>query len=126
MKTHSITFLIIVLVLCSSCFNDNDRNRHIYIRNNSVKAIYYRFSFTYPDTSLIGSDPNNYKINPGEQRSTSASGFAYNSTLQIFILDANVVESEPWDSIVSRYSVLKRFQFTEQEMETKNWIVNYP
>jgi len=125
-----ITFLailtMIIFIVASSCFNKEERNRHIYIKNNSIKAIYYRLSFAYPDTTLNESDPNNYKINSGEQISTSASSFIYNSTMQMFILDANVVETEPWDSIVLHYQVLKRYQFTEHFLESLNWIITYP
>ena len=125
-----ITFLailaMIVFIVASSCFNKEERYRHIYIKNNSIKAIYYRLSFAYPDTTLNESDPNNYKINSGEQISTSASSFIYNSTMQMFILDASVVETEPWDSIVLHHQVLKRYQFTEHFLESLNWIITYP
>jgi hypothetical protein len=120
------TVIIFAFLIGSSCNNKFERNRHIYIKNNSNKSIYYRFSFAYPDTTLGESDPNNYIIISGEQVSTSASSFAYNPTLQMYFLDAGVVDTEPWDSIVVHYKVLKRYQFTEQDMKTSNWIITYP
>ena len=124
-----INFLVILTMIiyigASSCNNKEERYRRIYIINNSNKAIYYRLSFAYPDTTLNESDPNNYKINSGEQVSTSASSFIYNSIMQMFILDASVVEREPWDSIVLHYQVLKRYQFTEHFLESLNWIITY-
>jgi len=118
--------LAILVFLAGSCNNKEEQNRHIYVRNNSAKAIYYRLSFAYPDTTLKESDPNNYKINSGEQISTSASSFVYNTTMQMFILDADVVENEPWDSIVVHYKVLKRYQFTEQDLQNHSWTLTYP
>jgi hypothetical protein len=117
------------MIIClgsSSCFNKEERYRHIYIKNNSSKAIYYRLSFAFPDTTLKESDPNNYKINSGEQVSTSASSFIYNTTMQMFILDAAVVETVPWDSIVLHHQILTRYQFTEQFLESRNWTITYP
>jgi len=119
-----IALLILVGFISFACPSNEDG--HIYIKNNSVKTIYYRLSFAYPDTTLMQSDPNNYKINPGKQISTSASSFVYNATMQMFIFDADVVENEPWDSIVAHSLVLKRYQFTEQGLEKCNWIITYP
>ena len=101
-------------------------HRYLYIKNNSSESIYYRFSFAYPDTSLMNSDPNNYKIIPAEQIITSSNGFTFNNTLQLFFLDAKVVETEPWDSIVLHNKILKRYQFTEQLVQTNNWTITYP
>ena len=46
--------------------------------------------------------------------------------MQMFILDADVVENEPWDSIVVHYKVLKRYQFTEQDLQNHSWTLTYP
>lgn len=106
----------------SSCH----REEYIYIKNSSDKTIYYRFSFAYPDTTLKKSDPDNYKVNSKSQTFTTASVFAFNPTLQLFIFDADVIEKEPWDTIVAHHMVLKRYQFTESEMQKSNWTITYP
>lgn len=116
----------VFFILTATTCNKEEQHRYIYIKNNSSKAIYYRFSFAYPDTTLDMSDPNNYKVNSGIQTYTAASIFAYNTTLQMFILDADIVENEPWDSIVVRNEVLKIYQFTEKDMQSSNWTITYP
>jgi hypothetical protein len=122
---YRLAIMTMVFLTIASCDN-KEKHRYIYINNNSTHAIYYRFSFAYPDTTLKESDPNNYKLISGEQHVTSAASFAYNSTMQIFILDSYVVENEPWDTIVTHYQILKRYQFTEQFLESQNWTISYP
>ncbi|MDD4921022.1 MAG: hypothetical protein PHS30_00940 [Bacteroidales bacterium] len=117
------TLLMLFISLSgSSCH----REEYIYINNSSYKNIYYRFSFAYPDTTLKRSDPDNYKVNSKSQTFTTASVFAFNPTLQMFIFDADVIEKEPWDSIAAHHMVLKRYQFTESDMERMNWTITYP
>ncbi|MBK5215881.1 MAG: hypothetical protein JJE53_03710 [Candidatus Pacebacteria bacterium] len=128
MKTmiYLLTLLTFYICLSASSCNNEEQHRYIYIKNNFSKAIYYRLSFAFPDTTLKESDPNNYKINSGVQTFTAAKSFAYNPTMQMFILDADVVEKEPWDSIVAHYEILKRYQFTESDMQNWNWTITYP
>lgn len=129
-----MTFLILVVsISASSCNNLEKRNRHIYVKNNSSKSIYYGLSYSYPDTSLAKIDdaPGNngsiaYKINSGEQTTFPAANFVYNPTMQLFILDAAIVETNPWDSIVVHYNILKRYQFTEQYIQSLDWTIIYP
>lgn len=128
-----ILLTFFVCLSASSCNNKEEQYRHIYVKNNSSKTIYYGLSYSYPDTSLekIDDVPGNngsiaYRINFGDQGTLAAKNFAYNPTMQMFILDAAVVEEVPWDSIVAHYLVLKRYQFTEQDMKTHNWTIAYP
>ena len=126
-KIKNLLLISLLIGFCaSSCGNKKEQHRYIYIKNNSRNAIYYRFSFAFPDTTLLKSDPNNYKIEAGEQTFTSAGGFAYNSTMQMFILDADLVEKDPWDSIVVHNKNLKRYQFTDQELQVWNNTIVYP
>ena len=129
MKNMINLLTILTLFVClsaSSCKIKEEQHRQISVINNSNKAIYYRLSFAYPDTTLKKTDPNNYKINSGVQTFTAAKSFVFNPTMQMFILDADVVEKEPWDSIVAHYEILKRYQFTEEDIQNWNWIITYP
>jgi hypothetical protein len=122
----SFSLIIFICLSTYACFDKENQHRYIYINNNSTNNIYYRFSFAYPDTSLKNSDPNNYKVNADEQVFTSASCFAFNNTIQLFIMAASIVENEPWDTIVANNKVLKRYQFTEQLLQNDNWTITYP
>ena len=120
-----ITLITLIISLSvSSCHKEE--HRYIYIENNSNSAIYYRFSFAYPDTTLKNSDPDNYKIKSESKTFTTARVFAFNATMQLFIFDSTTIENTLWDSIVARNMVLKRYQFTESDMQQANWTITYP
>jgi hypothetical protein len=126
-------FFTFSLGLFSSSCHKSELHWRIYVNNNSSKTIYYGLSYYYPDTSLIkiedfpGENGRRvYQIKPGEQDYLPAENFVFNPTMQLFIFDADVIEHEPIDSIVANYMVLKRYQFTESDMEKVNWTINYP
>ena len=131
---HNVILLIIFMSLsASSCIFKKELHRYIYLNNSSGKTIYNGLSYSYPDTSLkkIEDVPGKngriaYKINPGKQDILPAASFAYNPTMQVFIFDADVIEKESWDTIVAHYLVLKRYQFTESDMQKANWTITYP
>ena len=128
------TITLFVSLSASSCHrNEEEQHRYIYVKNNSGKAIYFGLSYSYPDTSLLKIEdaPGKngsiaYKINAGKQTTLAASNFVYNPTMQMFVFDANTIESTPWDSIVAHHMVLKRYQFTESDMGKINWTITYP
>jgi len=133
MINNLILLTMFVTLSASSCNNKEELHRYIYLINSSDKAVFYGLSYAYPDTSLkkIEDAPGNngsiaYKINVGKQTTLPAASFAYNPTMQLFIFDADVIENTPWDSIVAYNMVLKRYQFTESDMEKANWTINYP
>jgi hypothetical protein len=116
----------------SSCHHE-DEPTHLKIKNSSNFAIYYGVSYSYPDTALnkIGNIPY-YKGNTTQKINANDSIFvrtiilAGNTTLQMFIFDADVIEKNPWDSIVAHHMVLKRYQFTVSDVEKSNWTITYP
>jgi len=119
------------LILIFGC-HDNERYRVIYIQNNSSKAIYYGLSYAYPDTNLnsisqIPGEKGNisHKIYSNQQTTMMAAAFALNSTMQMYIFNADTIEDNPWDSIVKYNLILKRYQFTESDMQKSNWTISY-
>ncbi|MBF4472950.1 MULTISPECIES: hypothetical protein [Flavobacterium] len=115
------------LIACSS-----ERNVPFYFnfKNNTGKLIYWGMSYSYPDTSLknienVPSKNTAYKIYPGKTEAFSTSILSFNATAQIFIFDSDVIEKTPWDSIVKYNIVLKRYQFTQSELEKMNWEIIY-
>ena len=124
-----IILSVMFLGLTYSCSETKDP---IYfdIINNSEKSIYLGFSYSHPDINLKNIDNlpiNNkaYKISTGKVYLSKASHFGYNPTTQVFILDADVIESTPWDTIVKYNKVLKRYQFTKTELQNMGWKVVY-
>ena len=128
-----LIFFTFFVSLCSSSCDKSEMYQKIYLKNNSSKTIFYGLSYEYPDTTLRklsffpGQEGNvSHKIKSGEQALMRASHFVHNPTLQLFIFDADVIEHESMDSIVAHYKVLKRYQFTESDMEKVNWTISYP
>ncbi len=133
MLNNLILLTMFVSLSASSCNNKEELHRYIYLKNSTSKTIYYGLSYSYPDTSFnkIEDVPGNkgsiaYRINAGVQTTLPAASFAYNPTMQLFIFDANTIETTPWDSIVAHNMVLKRYQFTESDMQQANWTITYP
>ena len=121
--------LIIVLSMISSCREVIPR-KNFSFKNNSSKTIYYGESYSFPDTSLTKIENLSiknlaYRIPPGEIESIPLSVFHYNTTIQEFIIDSNILDTTPWDTIVKYNMVLKRIQFTESEVEQKDWEIIY-
>jgi hypothetical protein len=124
-----ISFLILGLVLIVSC-TETKNPVYFDIKNNTSKPIYNGFSYSYPDTRLKGivnlpTKGTAYKIYPGKVEATPLSLFNYNSTMQVFIVDVDVIETTPWDTIVKYNKILKRYQFTQSELEKMNYEIIY-
>jgi hypothetical protein len=111
------------------------------IKNNSDTSIYYTYSTLYPDTAVDTSvyipsgstrTPSEV-INPGQTYAVfaiiSLQGYFAtipSDTLEIFIYDAKLVQTTPWDSVAAKYLVLKRYDLSLQDLEKMNGIVTYP
>lgn len=118
-----------VLSLITSCREVFPR-KNFSFKNNSNKTIYYGESYSFPDTSLTKIENLSikklaYRIPPGETESIPLSVFHYNTTIQEFIIDSNIIDTTPWDTIVKYNMILKRIQFTEREVEQKEWEIIY-
>ncbi|MDD4921017.1 MAG: hypothetical protein PHS30_00915 [Bacteroidales bacterium] len=125
---NNLLLLTMFVLLSGSCCCDE--GHHVALKNNSDKTIYYGLSYSYPDTSLIDfvhRGNQAYKMVSGEQANIiPESRFNSCSTIQFFIFDADVIEHESWDSIDAHYKILKRYTFTQRDMERMNWTITYP
>src|ERR1700694_1230561 len=141
---HKIAILAVVLFcLISSCIGDRYYTL-LTIKNNANKDIYFSRSNLYPDTSInLGiyipkgatATPSE-TIHPGESlpvitRSsvTLDKYFADNvpsNTLEVFIYDVSVVKTTPWDSVVAKYLILKRYDLTVDSLKKLNGVITYP
>jgi hypothetical protein len=129
-----------LLVICTGCPSSEDE-KYIYIQNNSSKSIYcFAHSTCYPDTSLHTSDANKinnkdfYKVQPNEKKPVYVGnnkwegvfGTAPMKTVMFFILDAETIENTPWDTVMEKYLVLRRLDLKIEDIDSTNWIINYP
>ena len=92
-------------------------------------TIYYGLSYSQTDFSLKGIDfvpgangNTSHKLEPNKNNLAGVGS----SIMQVYIFDSDVIENEPWDTIVKYNKFLKRYQFTQSELEKMNWEINYP
>jgi len=135
---------IIVVVVCiqiflivNSCFKNNYYDYRLEVINKSNKTIYAEGSASYPDTSLV------YTVSPFNHKPDKAApggiikivrGGSWEEAFQenihqkliIFIFDAAIADTTPWDTIKKKYLILKRYDLTLHDLDSINFKVTYP
>lgn len=129
---------MVTILVSATCSNDNENcHNTVTIVNNSDKAIYFDFSFRYPDTLTLDPSPvtagDYYKI---ERKSThkhlKRDCFEYDfkssnsGIIMYYIYDAQTLETVPWDTVVKKYMILKRYDLTLKDLDNLNWTITYP
>ena len=123
-----------LLIVNSSCHKDDELN--LRVNNVSDNAIYVSWTRDNSDASL------NHIVNPTyysqikkvEAHSVqedyygapSEAFFKYIDTLTVFVFDAQVVETTPWDTIKAKCLVLKRYDLSLDDLNKLTWIITYP
>lgn len=109
------------------------------INNQSSKEIYYSYSYSYPDTSInIGyltpgsTATPSVPLGPGQKYTMSAPGTQEDyfstipsDTLLVFIYDAKVVMTTPWDSVVKNRLILKEYALSLDDIKKMNNDITY-
>lgn len=122
-----IVFLTLVFSLFAfSC--ENDCIKYFDVKNNSNRTIYYGLSYSQTDFTLKGIDfipgvngNKSHKMTPGASNLARVGS----SIIQVYIFDSDIIENTPWDTIVKYNMFLKRYQFTEAELEKMNYEIIY-
>lgn len=133
-KITSVALFGLFFISATCCRNQKDCHYNVYIKNNSDRAIYFLFSTSYPDTFFYDNpiaDANYYKLNPRQETHDSnnscVEGYYYNTQKLIyFIFDAQTLETVPWDTVVKKYMILKRYELTLHDLDSLNWTITYP
>lgn len=131
--------LSVVAVCCiSSACRKNKSNCHIYytVKNSSNKAIYFIWNIDSALTLLNyppGASPAEYKCVANTQKSDSYPGCieyvinnSSNKMKYIFVFDAQIIETVPWDTVKQNYLLLKRYSLTKAQLDSANWLIDYP
>jgi hypothetical protein len=143
MKMNSVILLIMYLLFNQGCGDKEDScHKTIIFVNNTEKIIYVESAYEYPDTLAYRFNPNpildptHSEVLPNEENtqvlwSRDCIELAFkdlipSDTLMVFIFDGQVLENTPWDTIISNYLVLKRYDLSLQDLEQMNWTVEYP
>tara|TARA_R110002050_G_scaffold300435_1_gene469783 strand:+ start:1819 stop:2235 length:417 start_codon:yes stop_codon:yes gene_type:complete len=133
--------LLFAIVLCSnSCENPPfiDRFYGIIVINNSSGDVYVHKADLnaekqYPDTLLPSSNSMFLKI-PANKRSYFDSKTTWeeniknlpSDTLSVFFIDGITFENEEWETIRDNYNILKRYDFSIEDLEKSNFTIVYP
>jgi hypothetical protein len=129
--------VVLFLIFVNAC-GQKDPNLHdiIWFENNSYKTLFVKATVDYPDTLIYFSNPasagNEYKILPNSSddplrlRDTYEELFRQIDTLIVFVFDAQVIEDIAWETVKSDYLVLRRYNFSYQDLENINWKISYP
>lgn len=140
MKFTIITISIFILFLCTACPEQIDpADSELIIKNNSEDSIAYYFELLAPlDTSLSTiaypqtSENIQSRIIPPNSETSNSEGFRRafygnpNKVLMIYMFSPAVIDTVPWDSIVSNYQILRRYDLTLNDLEAIGWTVEYP
>ena len=138
MKNIHIFLVSLILV---SCEPFTEKFYTIELNNHSNSMIRYTYDKTnnrnmnYPDT-LIYDNRDNIFLSP-----LSANSNTYidsrkpwsevinnlpNDTLSFYIFAEDTINSYPWEIISTEYKVLKRYDFSVQDLESLNYKISYP
>ena len=140
MKITQTALLLLTscMLLSSTCKKDDPDTfcKHLKINNNTDKPVYTLYSYDYPDTSLNFQSP---RINPNARRLGPQSKQNIDDThdcvgsdlsnpviqkLSVFVFDAQLVDTIPWDQVRQRYLVQKRFDLTLDDLINNNYTFN--
>ncbi len=151
-RINILTFiLILICLLCvaSTCRKERDDcHYNLWVVNNSSKGIYTGlvgtsgdfYSHFNCDTSnfhqIFGNPyntPHTNKIEPGEKKNigirpgncieTWINGWC--GAVYVYVFDAEVLETVPWDTVGKYYMVLKTIRPTIEDMQNNNWTITY-
>lgn len=136
-----ILIVLIGFVLCAnSCEKAPlvDKYYRIIATNNSSEPIRIMLANEhslnqYPDTNLPEIKPILQKIEPGKRAYfDSQTKWQENlaqlplDTLSVYIIDSQIYDSEPWDSIREKYLILVRYDLGIEDLEATNFEISYP
>lgn len=130
MKTKIILSCFIFLFFVSSKCNNDNYHYDLTIKNNSLSTISVSPNFTYPDTTIV-CPLGHYEISSGKehkdhQRYGWEPSIGYLKYFQIFIIDPDIINSTPCDSIKKYHKILKRYQLNIDDLNRMNWTITYP
>jgi hypothetical protein len=121
---YKICMLLISISFLGSCKTIRSDGA-IYIHNNSGKSIYWSMSGLYPDTTIA---PISYSVNidSGQTKGPYSYLLSSSGVIELFLFDNSVLGANPWDSVVSKYLILKRYDLTQDSIVKLNSIITYP
>lgn len=133
----AIKILILLTLIATSCRKDYNDIRLNFVNNSDI-PIYVSTCDSYKDTNYVYvnyypvNNPDKYKIQPNETKSpispigTWERVYEEQEMLAFYVFDAYILETTPWDTVKSKYLVLKRYDLSFEDLEKMNWTITYP
>lgn len=146
----TVFLIVLSMLLMSKACVKEDENHHksIVVINNSEKAIYAYFGFSYPDTSALTTIPSSsvssiYKVEPHQRNNTALVMRSFweivfkdgrripSDTVMVFILDGEKVEKYNATKVhVSTAQaddmLLQRYDLSLQDLQKMDFHLSYP
>jgi hypothetical protein len=144
MKKLSLIFCGFIMMFISSFTCGKDDNCHYTADfiNKTDKTVYIMASSGYPDTNawkylspdpLLSPEIHEVKANSNNDAAmrgrTCVEVFLSNpetDTLILFVFDAQVLETTPWDTVKARNLYLTRYDLSLPDLQNNNWTITYP
>lgn len=136
---RAIFFIGCVFIISTSysCCDGPKGHYSLKIINNSDMPIYFLDGRNYPDTTLLDYNPalspitfkiNNNSFKNRNYRDPIELNFKHSSSDKIiyFLFNAKTVETVPWDTVMKKYLILRRYELTLQDLKKMNWTLTYP
>jgi len=146
MKRINILVMVCIwlMSMATQCSRYDCHNQINFV-NNSAKDVYIEISgishhYHDLDTTqfyLMFSNPYNYnppdyfRIKSGEKgkveirRKNCLEGWIAQGRVFVYVFDAEVLATVPWEVVGKDYLVLKTYHINLEEMESSNWTITY-
>ena len=117
-----ILLLLFIFWFSGSCVEKDDWY-FIRVRNNSSKTIRICGAYILPEIMLPEEQLTTYKAPPGESREIRGNAFndkglkrfKNGEKITLFIIDEQIYQTNPWDTIRKYNMVLKRYEMDSQD-----------
>lgn len=141
MKINSLLVSLLSCILISGKCRKDSENCHYNIKvlNNSTTSIYIKEQLNYPDTSINNPNPalqgeyfrvfpgrNDFSIFHKDCLELVYQYYAPSDTIMFFVFDANVIENTNWEVVKNNYMILKRYDFSLNDLKNRNFVITYP
>lgn len=140
MKTTRTVLLLLFsgMFLSMKCERETaDCHWHVWLNNQTDKPVYLQFSYDYPDTSMSFQNPRlegHSLLIPAYTRKWINTGKCMEvhienspgKKMSLFVFDAQLVDTTPWSQVRQNYQVLKRIDYTVDELNNTNLSIDFP
>lgn len=138
MKTKIIIVIIFGLAyLSSACEEDKEHCHHtIQFNNNSDEIVYIHMGYDSIFFYNLFPNPITEDIYRVDAYSENTLGlqhrncieykFKHGDEVSVFIFDAEILVTTPWDTIGKYYMVLQRYDLMLEDLQKLNWTLSYP